>query len=184
MRWNADAVAFAVATHIFHWRKYVVVPNVSWGLLPHEADMIAMTDAGYLSEVEIKVSKADFLADREKYKHRLAESRGPHELIKEFYYAMPTTVWDKCKPEDLPTGAGLILCGLRGEYGKEDRAYVAQKPTINPGARKMSDAERQQLMRLCYMRYWCRQESVERLLTAVLRDAEAIASQSMNSRPS
>ena len=173
MKWNADAVAFAVATDIFHWRKYVVVPNVSWGLLPHEADMIAMTDAGYLSEVEIKVSKADFLADREKYKHKLAESRGPHELIKEFYYAMPTTVWEKCKPDDLPTGAGLILCGQRNEWGNDIKARVAQKATPNLGARKMRDDERHQLMRLGYMRYWCRQESVERLLSSVLRDAES-----------
>lgn len=173
MRWTADAVALAVANAIFNWRKFVVVPNVSWGLLPHEADLIAMTEAGYIYEVEIKVSKADFLADKDKWKHRLAESRGQHELIKDFYYAMPTQVWEKCKPEDLPTGAGLILVS-RDEYDRSrDRAYVAQKPTSNASARKVRDDERLQLMRLGYMRYWCRQEAVERLLSGVLRDAES-----------
>lgn len=171
MKWNADTVALAVANGIFHWRKFIVVPNVSWGLLPHEADLIAMTDAGYLSEVEIKVSKADFLADREKYKHRLAEAHGQHELIKEFFYAMPTQVWDKCKPDDLPPGAGLILVS-RDEYDRKPRAHIAQKPTTNGRARKVRDDERLQLMRLAYMRYWCRQEAVERLLSGVLRTAE------------
>lgn len=174
MKWTADIVTFAVARDIFNWRKFLVVPNVSWGLLPHEADLLAMTDAGYLTEIEVKVSKADFLADREKYKHRLAEARGQHELIKEFYYAMPWSVWDKCKPEDLPTGAGLILVG-RGEYDKQTQARIQQAPVVNFRARKARDDERIQLMRLGYMRYWSRMEAVERLLSGVLREAEAAA---------
>lgn len=170
MRWTADAIAFAVAQTLFPWRRYVVVPNVSWGLLPHEADLLAMTDAGYLSEVEIKISKADFLADKDKRKHL----RGPSDLIKDFYYAMPVAVWDKCSPEDLPQGAGLILCGSRHGY-RDQGPWISQKPVSNKLARPCTDAEREQLLRLGYIRYWSRQEAVERLLSAVLRDAESIS---------
>jgi len=42
----------------------IIVPNavMSWG----ECDLLTMTKAGYLREYEIKLSKADFLADRKK----------------------------------------------------------------------------------------------------------------------
>ena len=173
MKWTADEVAQSIATHVFPWRRYIVVPNVSWGLLPHEADLVACSDAGYLTEVEIKVSKGDFLADREKWKHKLSAVHGQHELICSFYYAMPSAVWNKCKPEDLPEGAGLILVG---GYDDLDRgARVAQKPTDNPRARKLRPDEREQLMRLGCMRYWCRQEAISRLLTGVLKIADDIA---------
>lgn len=172
MKWTADAVAFAVANDVFPWRRYVVVPNVSWGLLPHEADLVALSDAGWVSEVEIKISKGDFLADREKWKHQKAAVNGYPEAICSFYYAMPAAVWEKCQPEDLPQGAGLILCGDR--WRGDERARVVQKPTDNPRARKLTADEREQLLRLGYMRYWCRQEAVERLLSSVLRDAESL----------
>lgn len=175
MRWTADTVSYAVAKGLFPWRRYIVVPNVSWGLLPHEADLVALSAAGWLTEVEVKVSKADFLADREKYKHQRAKINGSPELICEFYYAMPTTVWEKCKPEDLPEGAGLILCS-REEWESDPKARVVQKPMSNPSARKLTDNEREQLLRLGYLRYWGRQEAVERVMSMVLRQAEAIVS--------
>jgi hypothetical protein len=177
MKWTEDSIAYTVANHVFPWRRYVVVPNVSWGLLPHEADLVALSDSDWLSEVEIKVTKADFLADREKWKHQLAKTNGQHEIIDAFYYAMPSSVWDKCTPEDLPGGAGLILVGdaYRGDHNP--RAFVKQKPTPNPRARKLRPDEREQLLRLGYMRYWCRQEAVERLLSGALREAERIDSQ-------
>lgn len=174
MKWNADTVSYAVAKHLFPWRRYVVVPNVSWGLLPHEADLVALSDAGWLTEVEVKVSKADFLADRDKHKHKLAAAYGVPAIICDFYYAMPNTVWEKCAPEDLPQGAGLILVS-REDWDRDSRARVLQKPASNPGARKLTDIEREQLMRLGYLRYWGRQEALERLLSGVLREAEAIS---------
>lgn len=174
MKWTEDSIAYAVANSVFPWQRYVVVPNVSWGLLPHEADLVALSGADWLSEVEIKVTKGDFLADRDKWKHHLAKFNGMPEVISAFYYAMPTAVWEKCKPEDLPQGAGLILVGQRWS-GDSQHARVAQKPADNASARKLRPDEREQLMRLGYMRYWCRQNAVERLLSAVHRDAERIA---------
>ena len=47
-------------------RQNLVVPNVSWGLLNYEADVVSLTPSGYATEVEIKVSKADLLADFKK----------------------------------------------------------------------------------------------------------------------
>ncbi len=171
MKWTADNVSYAVAKYLYPWRRYVVVPNVSWGLLPHEADLVALIEAGWLTEIEVKVSKGDFLADRDKWKHQSAKVNGAPALICDFYYAMPLSVWERCKPEDLPEGAGLILCS-REDWDHEPRARVTQKATSNPLSRKLTDSEREQLLRLGYLRFWGRQEAVERLMSLVLRQAE------------
>lgn len=171
--WTADAIARAIGRSVFPWRDYVLVPNVSWGMLPHEADLIAVSESLWLKEVEIKISKADFLADRKKWKHAMAARMGQHHLVSEFYYAMPGSIWQKCKPEDLPEGAGLIL--VSPEYRAGDlRAWVEKKAEHNPSSRKLNPKEHYQAMRLGYMRYWCRQDAVEALLAGLMREAESM----------
>jgi len=63
------------------------VPNVSWGLLNHECDLIICSKDGYLTEIEIKRSWADFLADFKK-KHRHDDD----DRIKCFHYAVPIAI--------------------------------------------------------------------------------------------
>lgn len=172
MRWSEDSIAYAVASHIFPWRRYVTVPNVSWGLLPHEADLVALSDAGWLSEIEIKTTKADFLADHKKYKHQLSNVNGAPHLINSFYYAMPSNVWSKCAVEDLPQGAGLILVGDEYRGDRNAKAFVKQPPVSDQRARRLTSEEREQLLRLGYLRYWGRQEAIDSLLSGMLRQAE------------
>ena len=71
----------------FDLRTNLVVPNVSWGFFSeHEADLVVVTKAGYLTEVEIKRSWTDFLADfKKRFYH--ADPR-----IAKFYYAVPAFV--------------------------------------------------------------------------------------------
>ena len=52
--------------HAFNKRQDIFVPNLSWGLLNHEADLAIINKSGYLTEVEIKRSFADFMADFKK----------------------------------------------------------------------------------------------------------------------
>lgn len=40
-------------------RTNIMVPNLSWGLLNHEADFVSIDKNGYLTEVEIKRSFED-----------------------------------------------------------------------------------------------------------------------------
>ena len=40
-------------------RTDIVVPNLSWGLLNHEADLAIIRKSGYLTEIEIKRSYQD-----------------------------------------------------------------------------------------------------------------------------
>ena len=68
---TVDEIELAIVNStLFNKRRDIIVPNVSWGLLNHEADMVIMTPSGYLTEIEIKRSWEDFKADFKKgHKH-------------------------------------------------------------------------------------------------------------------
>lgn len=70
----------------FNIRQNIVVPNVSWGFLNHEADLLIMSKSGYLTEIEIKRSLSDLKADfRKDHDHS-------DERIKYFYYCVPESL--------------------------------------------------------------------------------------------
>lgn len=79
----------------FNWQQNLVVFNVNGlsGRLPifHECDMLVMTKAGYLTEIEIKRSFDDFCNEFKKAHHH--ESHGPD--IKEFWYCVPEGIFQK-----------------------------------------------------------------------------------------
>lgn len=129
----------------FPYRRYLCVPNLSWGLdIDGEADLVALSSSDYLTEVEIKISVADFRRDANKWKHR-RQVKSP--LVCQFYYAMPTAIWTKVEGE-FPESAGLILY-------QDQRARIAIPAPRRP-CRKLSASEREQLGRLGTMRYWTR----------------------------
>lgn len=83
-------------TDNFNYLKNIVAFNVNGIgqslLINHECDMLILSKAGYLTEIEIKRSWKDFKADfKKKHSH---ESNG---LIKKFYYCIPLSILDKVK---------------------------------------------------------------------------------------
>ena len=86
-------IELALAEH-FNWKKNIIAFNVLGvsGILPlfHECDMLVVSPSGYLTEVEIKRSYADFCADFKK-NHR-HESQVP---LKEFIFAIPESILQK-----------------------------------------------------------------------------------------
>lgn len=56
-------------------RTNLIVPNLSWGFLNHEADLISIDKNGYLTEVEIKRSLEDFKADFKKENYHDTDER-------------------------------------------------------------------------------------------------------------
>lgn len=94
----------------FDFRKNIVAFNVNgWSeRLPifHECDMLVCSKSGYLTEIEIKRSWSDFLADFKKKHHH--ESEG---LIKYFYYCVPDSLYEKVRDylcENKVDCAGII----------------------------------------------------------------------------
>ena len=74
---------------LWNKRSDIMIPNLSWGLLPYEADFIVVSKAGYMTEVEIKRSWEDFKADFKK------DHRHDDERIYYFAYCVPLSISDK-----------------------------------------------------------------------------------------
>ena len=47
-------------------RNEIAIPNLSWGMLPYEADLVVINKTGYMREYEIKRSFQDLKADFKK----------------------------------------------------------------------------------------------------------------------
>ena len=135
----------------FNPRVNIVVPNVSWGLLEHEADVLVCTKQGYVTEIEIKVSKSDFLKDFEK----------PHghydKRITKYYFAVPEILEEFVK-ERLPDQWGLLVLKqtkyVNWKTGSESYGYriveaVKAKRNRSEG---FSQSEMQDLTRLGCLR--------------------------------
>lgn len=134
-----------------HWgiRAHVVVPNASWGAGVHECDLLILTNSGYLTEIEIKTTKADLVKDLKKeHGHR-------SDRIKKLYYAMPDTVLHKNGTLSLiPEGAGVLRV-WKSEYGEAEYCCtVEREATANGRAKPLTADEQFQIARLGAMRIW------------------------------
>jgi hypothetical protein len=89
----------------YNKRINIIVPNITWGLLSHECDMLIIRPSNIAIEVEIKISVSDFKADLLKHHHH----KERQNRISEFYYAMPKNIYEKVK-DLIPIDAGVITC--------------------------------------------------------------------------
>lgn len=123
-----------------------VVPNVSWGMLPDEADLIVLSKTGYLTEVEVKVSLSDWKADLEKRKW--LRKKFQNGLVKRFFYAAPEALAARHAELALPSMAGVISVSERGE------ATVIRPAATFPGHKKLSVLQAHKLLRLAAIKAW------------------------------
>lgn len=139
---------------------WVTVTNVSWGFLDWEADLLACSKSGYLTEVEIKVTVADWKADKHKRKWTTLDYNGPYpgswNRIKYFYYAAPEKLARRWPEFDLPDFVGIIAVKDETQkiWGVE---YQVTETIRQPKKRKVDPVDlngRAQLARLGAIRYW------------------------------
>lgn len=131
----------ALAYH-FNFRNNLIVPNVSRGLNLHECDLLILTPAGYAYEIEIKLTRADLLADKKK-SHNHKSKR-----IKYLWFAVPETLEGDI--EHVPERAGIILLERRWD---NLCCRIVRRPKPN-GSYKWNDSERAKLAHLGAMRIW------------------------------
>lgn len=138
----------------FNYRNNIIVPKVSWGMLNHEADMLILNKTGYLTEIEIKRSWADFLADfRKDHQHQ-------DEQISWRYYAVPESIVDKVKEklqETDPHGIWGILAYVPSPDGSDCYPYLVRYPSNikeHHPFKKLSTESQLKLARLGAMRTW------------------------------
>lgn len=148
---------------LFNFRQNLMVFRVSdfSQIINHECDCLIMSKAGYLTEIEIKRSYADFLADFKK-NH---EHQDPH--IKEFFFLVhesfaekvcaklleikhiPTAIFSYDDNAEISLYKGRYL--LHSEIGYHDTNWFYYANTLNP--KKLFLEEQFQLARLGAMRY-------------------------------
>lgn len=163
---KARDIAFYLATRHsspFHGRRHLaVVPNVSWGMLCWEADLVCCTKAGYLSEIEIKTTMADWKADLAKDKFRPGMAH-QWKLIKFFWYAAPLELATRYAEIQISPTAGVLGIDENGKH----TVILEAKP--NPDARKLTPTEQLQLARLGSLKQW------NRFLTEIPREADIVS---------
>ncbi len=118
-------------------RSDIMIPNLSWGLLPYEADFVVISKSGYLTEVEIKRSWSDFLADfKKKHKHDA-------EQVYYFYYCVPEKIIEQVveylRQKELPlavlsyNNSGVVKFvgyGHSSLNGKHRKLFIEEQLTI------------------------------------------------------
>lgn len=141
----------ALLAEHFGIRNNIIVPNVSWGLLDYEADLLIMNKTGYVTEIEIKRSWSDFLADFKK-----DDVAHKSELIYQFWYCVPEELYIKCIEKlkevykdslDRPNVISYSDSGILNFHGKS-ASYC------RGNHRKLFLEEQLKLARLGTMRYW------------------------------
>ena len=139
-------------------RRNIVVPNVSWGLFWHEADLVVVTKAGYLSEIEIKRSWTDFLADFKKRRYH------DDDRIARFYYAVPECMYQPVKDyleenshkqciSKEPEMPGIIIYRTMDEP-QYRRVEIIRDPVSYKKATPLAEKDILQIARLGTLRYW------------------------------
>ncbi len=135
----------------FNYRANLVVPNVHWGMNMHECDLLVLSKAGYVTEVEIKISRADLRADAKKlHGHR-------SNKIKYLYFAVPDNL-EAAALELAPERAGIITVARCDRPSSRRRGELRCNRIRNPICTKhslpMSDRDRYKVARLGALRIW------------------------------
>jgi hypothetical protein len=114
-----------------HWDSPIAVANkMNFLNMYCDADFVAVSMGGLITEYEIKISRSDFLRDRQKLRHEIYSMEKPGELPNRFYYATASGI---VTIEDIPTWAGWMeLEGgeLRVRRQAPKMTHAKQPPTI------------------------------------------------------
>ena len=136
---KASDIEIAVAEYL-NVRTNLIVPNISWGMFLHECDLLVLTPAGFAWEVEIKISRADLIKDKEK-------RHGHHNnKIKSLYFAIPDYL-EYCI-EHIPERAGVI------SVNDKLRCKTLRRPISVKCPYRFTMQERYKVARLGSMRIW------------------------------
>ena len=147
---------------LWNKRTDIMIPNLSWGLLPYEADFVVVSKSGYLTEVEIKRSWEDFKADFKKGHNHDAEQ------VYYFYYCVPESILDRVKsyleeryPDKFRRPAVLYYDESGGIHVLRFGTVYAASLSPHVKHRKLFLEEILTVARLGQLRYWSLLEKTE-----------------------
>lgn len=138
-------------------RTDIVVPNLSWGLLNHEADLAIIRKSGYLTEIEIKRSYQDLKKDFDKNVFH------KDDKVSDFYFCLPSSIKEKANQLFLEQDDKLngLYWGWKKEqyfpaviWYDDDGNLEYNKGWSYVGGRKLFMEEINKLTRFMSIRYW------------------------------
>lgn len=145
---DVRSIQHALARH-FDYTKYTCVPNIYLG--GGEMDFAAVSEAGYLVEVEIKLTASDWNEDRKKAKWG-ADYAKFRAVVSRFYYAVPAELMPKA-PSWIPRAAGMLACRLDGKRVRVSIHREAERAA----AHKVGEKELRAVNASLYHRFWQRE---------------------------
>lgn len=151
--WTERHIQVALSYWFFDYRRQFIIPNLSYGFFHGhrgESDLIVISNARYVTEVEIKCDVYDLRKEIEKAKHRRADLFGP--VVKRYYIAAPIEVWENFGDSALPEGAGRIEVYI--DHARTPRGRLVKPSACNKAARPLTDKEMLDVLRLAYLRVW------------------------------
>ncbi len=141
-------------------KTFAVIPNVSYGAFSWgEADLIAVSKAGYLTEGEIKISVADLRAEFKKKKYIVGsrENVAWKKDIKKHIFIVPEEMKDRALELISHTDSGLIYITKNTH---DFSAFTDKEAVSNKSASKMEQDRILKICRLICFRYWTKKELV------------------------
>jgi hypothetical protein len=150
------ALDIALVVMYDRWRRHFCVPcytPVGWW----EMDVCELTEAGFIHEYEIKLSRQDFMIDAKKIRKSYNRATRRYDIVKSKHQLLAAgdpvgpstftfvTAKDIVKIEDIPQWAGWI------EH--HDRRLVRRKESPTLHRQKSDDKIRQHMRSVCYYRF-------------------------------
>lgn len=153
-KFNTAEMEIAIAKY-FDFRRNLIIPNVSWGMMDYEADLIIVNPNGFATEIEIKISASDLKKDKKKSHHH------KNKLIHRLYFAIPEYL--KNYIGDIPEKAGILivrpLVNLRKHSMTKSYVECIRGPRLNK-VPHWDQAKVAKITRLSTMRIWSLKEKL------------------------
>lgn len=151
--WHAGHMLFALARYFNWWQQKMVTEFEVDGL---REDLVVVSRAGYATVVEIKVSRADWLKDRNKGRWST-----PAKYLSRFFYAVPQPVYKQGIPDHVPPSAGILVLRDGGSWQGYD-TVAEQRAALRLKAEKLPAAKLAQINEAFYYRFWRQQMDILR----------------------
>ena len=165
MTWTERSIASALARQTFASRCILLVDNCQW--TGHECDILGVSKCLRIIDIEVKISRADLKADRDKNKwwQQRWRNQGPTlewpERVWKHYYAMPADIWKPDLVAELPSKAsGVLLLSDYDEGGVVVKCERRAKPRRD--AYRLTAADVVDIARLANLRMWDAYKLIEK----------------------
>lgn len=184
IKWSEGKIGRLLARQLFK-SDLCILPNITW--TGDEIDLLVVTRNLRLIDIEIKISRADLKADKNKskwwreFRHKYdplthswtCPDRVPQEYptkVWKHYYAMPESIWRDDLRDHIQPISGVLVITDKG------KVKCVKKSKPNRCADQISSEQVIALARLASLRMWDAYAKIEKLeAVQVLSSAQTSA---------